>query len=373
MNNRKKIIPSESTLVVGVLARDCVKSLRSNMKKVEELGSSFKDYHVIILENDSKDGTAEEVMAWSTNNPHVIYLNERIEAPKPLLPVKCPHPEKGALRIEKMVRLRNRVMDEVEKRFSPDVFCFIDIDIQDFSPASMVQAIEKAPDEWGGLFANGIVYWDAPDGKVYPSPFQYDSFAYVAQGDDYLKRGDYVVTGEFHPQVAYQMTLGLKIHDYLPCESAFNGIGIYRYEAIAGARYAIAQNEALKAINCSLCEHIGFNKLVREKGYGIYVARDMKVIYHHEKIAEIVGNIIFDYRGIFALEDNQLPFGMSELKPGMLAIFESCHNRDFGLVEQMAASLEKVSRKNRKHLRLLRIFMIVCAAELLALIVSFFI
>ncbi len=370
MNNMKRIILSESTLVVGVLARDCVKSLRSNMKKVEELGVMFKDYHVVILENDSKDGTAEEVLAWSKRNPKVVYINERIEISRSLVPIKCPHPEKGIIRIEKMVALRNRVMEEVEKRFTPDVFCFIDIDIQDFSPLSIVQAIEKAPVDWGGIFANGIVYWDDTDDKMYPSPFQYDSFAFVAQGDDYLKRGDYVVTPEFHPQVAYQMTLALKTNEYLPCESAFNGIGLYRYEAIAGARYSISQNEALKAINCSLCEHIGFNRKVREKGYGIYIARDMKVIYHHEPIHEIVGNIIFDYRGIFALSDDKMPFGLSELKPGMLAIFQSCHSQQYGMVEQMAASLDSVSHKNRKHLRWIRILIIVCAVELLALITS---
>lgn len=357
-------------LVVGLLARDCIKNLRSNMKKVEELGVMFKDYHVVILENDSKDGTAEEVLAWSKRNPKIIYINERVEAPKSLFPVKCPHPEKGVLRIEKMVRLRNRVMDEVEKRFTPDIFCFIDIDIQDFSPSTMVQAIEKAPDDWGGIFANGIVYWDDSDGKVYPSPFQYDSFAFVSKGDDYLKRGDYIITPDFHPQVAYQMTLALKTNEYLPCESAFNGIGLYRYETIAGARYSISQNEALKAINCSLCEHIGFNKKVREKGYGIYIARDMKVIYHHEPIHKIVGNIIFDYRGIFSLSDDQMPFGLSELKPGMLAIFQRCHNQQFGLVEQTMATLNSVAHKKRKHLRWIRILIIVCTIELLALITS---
>jgi glycosyltransferase involved in cell wall biosynthesis len=319
------------------------------------------------LENDSKDGTAEEVQRWSEKNPLVTLINEQIEAPKP---VNCPHPEKGVLRIKKMVHLRNRVIDEVEKRFTPDVFCFIDIDIQEFSPSAIVQVIEKAPDDWGGLFANGIVYWDAPDDKVYESPFQYDSFAFVAQGDDYLRRDDYVVTDEFHPQVAYQMTLALKKHKYLPCESAFNGIGLYRYEAIAGARYSISQNEALKAINCSLCEHIGFNKKVRLKGYGIYIARDMKVIYHHEQIPNILENIIFDYRGIFALNDDKLPFGMAELKPGMLAIFQSCQDRRFAIENQMTALLSAVSRKNRKHLRWVRILIILSSVELIAFIIS---
>lgn len=372
----KKIVPSDSVIVIGILARDCVRSLRSNIEKVEKLGKMFGDYHVVILENDSKDGTDEEIKDWSEKNPKVTYINERIELPQSITTLECPYPEKGVHRIEKMARLRNRVLDELEKRFQPDVFCFIDIDIQDFFPSSIVQAIENAPKDWGGLFGNGIVFWDSSEGKKYVSPFQYDSFAYVAQGDDYTLRGDYVVTPEFHPQVAYQMTLGLRTYEYLPCESAFNGIGVYRYDAIAGARYSILQNDALKAINSSLCEHIGFNKKVREKGYGIYIAREMKVIYHHKLIRNIIGDIAFDFSYVFSLSNNQIPFGLSELRPGVLALIESWYYQKNVIETKLNTNAEEtlriVQRKNYKHLRWLRILIVVSVVELLTLIILIF-
>lgn len=268
---RENIVCSEKTLVVGILARDCVYGLREKMNKVEELGCMFKNYHVVIYENDSIDGTAEEVKKWGERNTHVLAISEKSSPSAIQTPLYCPCPEKGVQRIERMAHLRNRVMDELEKHFEPDFCCFIDIDVQDFSPFEIVNAIESSPDDWGGIFGNGIVYWDGKDGESFVSPFQYDSYAFVAKGDDYLKRGDYVVKPEFHPQVSYQMTLSLKKDEYLSCESAFNGIGIYRYEAIKGERYSVLQNDALKAINCCLCEHIGFNKKVRENGYGIYI------------------------------------------------------------------------------------------------------
>ena len=381
MNNqdtRQKKPCANSTLVVGILARDCVKNLRKKMCKIEDLGSMFKDYHVVIYENDSTDGTAEEVKEWGRRNNHVLAISETSAPTAPLPPLDCPHPEKGVRRIERMARLRNRVMDEMEKRFDPDIFCFVDIDVEDFNPSDIVKAIENAPDDWGGLFGSGLVYWDGVDGDVFVSPFQYDSFAFVAQGDDYLKRGDYVVTPEFHPQVAYQMTLGLKKIDYLPCESAFNGIGVYRYNVIKGERYSILQNKALKDINCSLCEHIGFNRKVRDKGYGIYMARDMQVLYHHEKIANIVADIVYDYNGLCAMRDDQLPIGLSELKPGIKEVLRTWnemrsiqkYNENTDLLHQ---TLSRVQQKNHKHLRWLRVLIGICVVEALALVASFFI
>ena len=369
MNIDKAIIPSESSVAFGILARNCAKNLQSNISKIETLGNYFADYHIVVYENDSTDGTDELVKSWGTNNPHVLAISEKSE-PATLPPLECPYPEKGILRIEKMARLRNRIMDEIEQRYQPDVFCFVDIDIQDFSPTEVIEAIKNAPADWGGLFGNGIVFWDDDKGHSVFSPMQYDSFAYVAEGDDYMQRGNYVVTPEFHPQVAYQMTLALHKSDYLPCESAFNGIGIYRYDAIRGERYTTLQNEALKAINCSLCEHIGFNRLVRDKGYQLYIARKMRVIYHHEPLTNIVGDIVYDYRGIFSLNDDLLPFPLAVVKPGIKEVLKTWDDMRGKIGEMnhfinhvMDHTIKRLQEKNSKHMKWMRIFMILCIVE----------
>jgi len=361
---RKKIIITEVTLVVGILARDCVTHLRLNIPRIEQLGSMFADYHVVILENDSKDGTAEEVKAWGKRNDHVLAISGLSKSSKPLPHEECPHPDKGFRRIDKMVRLRNRVMDEIEVRYNPDILCFIDIDIQSFSPIEVVQAIEHAPNDWGGLFANGIVYWDDFMGHTSIRPMQYDTYAYVPAGCDYTQQDDYVVTDFFHPQTGYKMMSDIQQTDYLACESAFNGIGIYRYEAIKGERYATLQNEALKAMNCSFCEHVGFNYRVKEKGYGLYIAKQMRVEYIHENIQEMIPIIVKDYHGIFSLPDSELPEPVKALKPGMLAIISGYYQQKID-VDRLKSELSKLRSKKRRYLRMVRILAVICTTILL--------
>lgn len=141
---------SNKTLVIGVLARDCVFRLKNNIPLVEELGSMFRDYYVVVYENDSVDGTKECVQQWAKENAHVIAISEQLHQvtipPKSQQNVK---PTKSLWRIQKMAGFRNRILEEVHQRFSPDFFCFIDIDIASFIPSSVVEAIEKAPTDWG--------------------------------------------------------------------------------------------------------------------------------------------------------------------------------------------------------------------------------
>lgn len=141
---------SNKTLVIGVLARDCVFRLKNNIPLVEELGSMFRDYYVVVYENDSVDGTKECVQQWAKENAHVIAISEQLHQvtipPKSQQNVK---PTKSLWRIQKMAGFRNRILEEVHQSFSPDFFCFIDIDIASFIPSSVVEAIEKAPTDWG--------------------------------------------------------------------------------------------------------------------------------------------------------------------------------------------------------------------------------
>ena len=56
---RGKELMKNSTVVFCSLVRDCENSLKQNIPKVEELRSSFRASHVVLVENDSKDRTKE--------------------------------------------------------------------------------------------------------------------------------------------------------------------------------------------------------------------------------------------------------------------------------------------------------------------------
>lgn len=270
-------------IVFGALARDCAKHLQATIRCLEELGSAFRDYKVVVYENDSTDGTAEMLQKWMRENPRVISINEVTEEPTiPAGSSSVPYPGQSIHRIAKMAAYRNRVLEEVKKRFEPDYFCFIDIDIESFNPQDVMQAIEKAPADWGALFANGQIILDYGSHQC-TNPIQYDYYAYVPLGTDPYLSGDYAIRLEENLAVAWVEQQRINRRRYHPCHSAFNGIGIYRWELIKDLEYIAYQTPELKAVNASLCEHVPFNYEVVKQGYRLYVARDMKTIMRHDK------------------------------------------------------------------------------------------
>lgn len=279
----KAVVTKESTIAIGLLARDCSASLRRNIPRIEALGSLFRDYHVVAYENDSTDGTTELLQEWAQRNPHVLSFNERFgQVTIPQKTAATPYPGQSYPRIEKMARFRNRVLKEIRERCQPDIFCFIDIDMEDFDPATVAQAIEKAPEDWGALFANGQIILDYGSHQC-ANPIQYDYYAYVPLGTDPYLSGDYAIRLEENLAVAWVEQQRINRRRYHPCHSAFNGIGIYRWELIKDLEYIAYQTPELKAVNASLCEHVPFNYEVVKQGYRLYVARDMKTIMRHDK------------------------------------------------------------------------------------------
>ena len=271
-------------IVFGLLARDCRDNLERNIVRVLEAGSFFSDYRVVVYENDSKDGTDDLIRKWAAENDKVVGICEITgERTIPDKSQKCPFPMKSVRRIERMCIFRNRVLDELGKRFSTDYFCFIDIDIYDFKPYSLAKAVLTAPSNWGGLFANGRVLIEDFYGHRTFSPFQYDSYAFMDERINYKDTGDWCIHRHFHAITSLILNRNIMKNPFLPCSSAFNGIGIYRWSVIKNLRYRVEQTRELKAVNASFCEHVPFNADVRSLGFGLYVVRDMEVVCIKEK------------------------------------------------------------------------------------------
>lgn len=273
-----------STLVIGILARDCISGLRSNIPRVEELGKKFREYHVIVYENDSTDGTKECIEQWARENTNVVAICEDLN--QVTIPKKsryAPKPSKSLWRIEKMAGFRNRVLQEVNSRFSPDYFCFIDIDIESFSPSSIVEAIEKAPEDWGALCASGHLYYSNPDGTDYPANFQYDAFAFYSEDSKPEKMGKFVVSHQWHLISAWTAEELVRSHQFSSCRSAFNGIAVYKWDVIKDLRYRTMQNKELEECGASICEHLPFHSDIISNGKKVYITGIMEVVYMHKK------------------------------------------------------------------------------------------
>ena len=61
-------------IVICGLARNIESRIDDMIRKLELLGSNFKSYKIVIVENDSTDLTRELLLQWKDRNPNVIIL-----------------------------------------------------------------------------------------------------------------------------------------------------------------------------------------------------------------------------------------------------------------------------------------------------------
>ncbi len=255
----KEVVGKKVAIVF--LARDCARTLPEFLKKIERLRLQFADSRVFIVENGSKDSTRNILINYRSSHHSITFYT-------------FDDPEFDRLsRIERMAWLRNKNLDMVrESEFSPDYYIVIDSDL-DFELESIVRSIQRAPDNWAAIFANGRYYLKV--GFLRIPVLYYDLFAYLPENFR-IETGDSLTETEMHRLRKYTHS-ALRKTDYLKCRSAFGGVGVYRYDAIGESHYRVEENTRSQKFDY-LCEHIPFNREVSTKGT-LYICRNMKVYY----------------------------------------------------------------------------------------------
>jgi hypothetical protein len=281
---------SDKTLAVAALARNCAEALGRTIPKIERLRSYFASSVVVVVENDSVDDTRSLLHSWEQSAGNIVILDgkrpekfgknneDNIDSAKQY------NPSGGFQRIEFMAALRNIYMDylaRVERKI--DYLLVIDIDIDDFSEISIIDAIQHAPHDWTALFANGVKYFNFLGKKI--KTRYYDDYAIVPYSEDTNPR----VEMSFDELKINREKLekSLKTQGFVKCFSAFGGIGIYRYKYIKDLRYSTGCNTQNRYF-AALCEHISVNISLRQYGSN-YVARDLLIFHTRlKKIKDIL-------------------------------------------------------------------------------------
>lgn len=261
----------EKSVLIAALARDCNKSVLRNIPKIEKLRKEFKESHVVIIENDSKDGTKETLKRWEKESIGVeAIMNDygTITIPEQSKGIK--NPGTSMHRISKMAKYRNMYMDYARNAdFNIDYLIVIDIDIEDFSVEGTVRSIKNAPDDWGALFANG--------NKIFNERLKsfYDYFAYVPDGNKSLS----IKYNDMFFQTRKVRNL-LRKNRFVKCISAFGGMAVYKWDYIKNLKYTAEDNTVCDSCE-TLCEHIPLNNSILKQGASNYIAADMEVSYGH--------------------------------------------------------------------------------------------
>ncbi len=247
----------KKTVVICALLRDVASKLKEIRLRAERLGKAFKDYRIIIVENDSSDGTRAALKKWRKDNPKVIILgcgvNSEINNCRlPKAGTKTEGHTVNRKRIEKMTHLRNIYLDYVKNSLREYDYAVVwDMDIvgtvyldgiaNTIGHFEHSKSLSKDAD---AICAYGIYRW----GWV---TLYYDTYAHIDKGD------------RFHIDLktVHDLKKGLRVRyergtPPVPVVSCFSGFTIYRISSLLDPNviYDMSPPDNLE------CEHVRFHR-----------------------------------------------------------------------------------------------------------------
>jgi hypothetical protein len=228
---------TKNVFIAGIVHNNA-KSLDSSLRLMDAIGSLFAYYSIGIYENDSTDKSPEILAEWKAQHPHssrVHIVSEQLDTASAIS-----HGGISAARFEKMGQYRNQYMDLFDKHGNDaDFLIVLDMDIFDVSVDGILSSFAPAVRDqyrWSAVGANGVY-----DGQRY-----YDTLAFrdATFTDTRIKAQRDAAHVRMHPGQAW-----------VPAESMFGGLVIYRADCVHGCRYEADGD----------CEHVSIYKCMRRR------------------------------------------------------------------------------------------------------------
>ena len=242
-------------VVICGLARNIVNYLPSTIQQIEQLANQFKDYRVVIYENDSIDNTQQKLLDWSRENSKVEILSEQLDDPiNPMM--RCPS------RGHRMARYRNIYRQHLADHYQNyDYGIVVDTDLPGGWSISGI-ANSFGHNQWDFMASNGIIRKQC---LLHQKEFQYDAWAF-RQRESYrplsTKYVNHLSWNRGEPLVAVS--------------SAFGGMGIYRIPAMVECEYRGGD-----------CEHVALHRQMREQGMGRLFLNPSQIVYYGKKYSRV--------------------------------------------------------------------------------------
>lgn len=240
----------ERAVVICGLCRDVRIHLPRTAARIERMGQMFRDYRVVLFENDSLDATREFLTDWQALNPRVEVISETANAAK-FAQTRSPQ------RAEWLAYCRNRYLRRIAERFAEfDYVVVVDTDL---------------PGGWsydGVAHSFGDADWDfiGSYGLQRRLDRRSEDFPYL-----------HVDVWAFHPARGTAAQKLVNHHELvlqrgeplLPVESCFGGLGLYRMAAFRAVEYGGGD-----------CEHVVFHRRLRAAGFErLYMNPSQIVLY----------------------------------------------------------------------------------------------
>ena len=258
------------TLVVCSIVRNAERGLVKNIPIIEEVCKHFKNYKIVVYENDSTDNTKSILKEWSLKNPNHVYALLKDGDKSDTIPkakeVKG-NPFFSYKRIGKMAYLRNQYMNYIEEqKWQSDYLMVVDLDVAQLNSEGIFTSF-LSNTEWDAVTAFG--YSISPQFRIR----YHDTYALTEYGNENAPQTESKIK-----EMAKKYGKLFKTHKWIRVYSAFGGLAIYKFEAIKGLRYQVIDN-ADHRVEVK-CEHFSIYQQMEQKGYNrVYINPEMSLKY----------------------------------------------------------------------------------------------
>ena len=242
------LMKGKSMVFVGC-ARNCAAKVEAAIKILTRLGDLFASYKIVIFENDSNDGTDKLLENFASSGAISLIKLDNLDSSLPM-------------RTQRLSFARNLLLRQVQS-ITPDYFSVVDLDGVlggNFDVDGFVSNF-KREECWDAVFpANANFYYDVwalrhPD---------------ICPGD-YMKRMDSLSPALGRENIfnlCLRSMSGVKFTNltgWLPVDSAFGGIGLYKYNSFKNSSYFGYTN------GNEVCEHVVFHEKAKAAGMSLYI------------------------------------------------------------------------------------------------------
>lgn len=218
----------QQKIIICGVGKNIARCLPNMMRSIDTLGSFFKDYRVIIYENNSTDNTRAILTGWAKQNPKVTVFSETVSAEQLLTRVQSrARRDQAPCRMELIAYARNQVLAAAMQDTYND-YSFVlmtDLDfMRGWNPKDVLQSF-SIQEDWDCIAAHSIA-----GGYVH-----YDRYAFR---DPQFPLGPELIGEDFWADVGRKP---LTIHPNSGLKrvySAFGGLAIYKRQSLKGIRYS---------------------------------------------------------------------------------------------------------------------------------------
>lgn len=262
---------NESTIIICSIVRNAEKGLKNNIPVIKKLCQYFKDYKIIIYENDSIDTTKSLLESWMhEDSKHVTTLLNNIDSSSTIPKGKKikANPFFSHERISKMAAIRNHYLGYIAKKdWHADYIMVVDLDVAKICLDGILTCFSPNAPDWDAVTAFG--YSTSPSLKKR----YHDTYALVEYGLEKQPQTEKSIHDS-----ARSFLKKLQTKEWIRVYSAFGGLAIYKFSKIKGLRYKIIPNADSKVE--VRCEHFSLYQQMTEKGEcKTYVNPNMKLKY----------------------------------------------------------------------------------------------